>query len=143
MRASKSRRPDRDRRRSDHVVPWKSIVAIVVVVAAAFAAPSVWGHFHHPEVVPYSRFVQALDGGRIASLAIQPGERITGRWRGSRPGVPGAEFEVVYPQMDASSMLARAEKVSVPVSFDAPPDVERTKLIASIVVPLVAFGIGF
>ena len=125
------------------MVPWKHIIPVVALVAAGFGASALWGRIHRPQQVAYSQFVRELDGGRVASLSIQPGERITGRWRSARAGSQGAEFEVVYPQLDASSMLARAEKSSVPVSFDAPPDRERTKLLLSIVVPVILFGVAF
>lgn len=111
------------------MVPWKYIIPIVAVVAVGFGASRIWGRMHEPQSVAYTQFVRALDGGRVASLSIEPGERITGRWRGLRAGSDGGDFQVVYPQLDASAMLARAEKVSVPVTFEAPPDHERTKLL--------------
>ena len=89
----------------------------------------------------YTAFLTALGRGQVEVLSIQPGERITGQWRAPalRAGAPYG-FAVVYPQLDASGVLARAEKAGVSVSFDAPPDKERNKTLLAILIQVVLFG---
>ncbi len=123
---------------------WRYALPLLALLVLALAATAVWDQLHRPERLTYSRFAHALDRGEIASLSIEPGERITGQWRSAtaRAAAPYG-FAVVYPQTDASGVLARAEKAGVPVSFDAPPDHERNKALLAILVQVLLFGGAF
>src|SRR5512135_135385 len=142
MRRVKSRGSRREGqrwpRRSSFVMRWRYVLLLGALLGLALGATAVWDQLHRPEPLTYTQFATALDRGQIATLSIQPGERITGQWRAaSARATSPYGFTVVYPQLDASGVLARAEKAGVPVSFDAPPDKERNKTLLAILVQVV------
>ncbi|HEX9108333.1 MAG TPA: ATP-dependent metallopeptidase FtsH/Yme1/Tma family protein, partial [Longimicrobiales bacterium] len=126
------------------MIPWKYIIPVVSILALALGATAVWDQLHRPQRLTYTQFVGALEGGQVATLNIQPGERIVGDWRSAadRTRAPYG-FEVVYPQTEVAPVMTRAEKAHVPVTFDAPPDHERNKTLLAIVVQVVLFGGAF
>ncbi|HEX6560204.1 MAG TPA: AAA family ATPase [Longimicrobiales bacterium] len=94
---------------------WKILVpalALLVVIALLPVKPRMPVV---PATLTYTQLVHALDAGRVASIEIEPGYGVRGRWRvGTQQA---ADFVVLYTAREVSPLLTRAERSGVAVSF--------------------------
>ncbi|HEX6066774.1 MAG TPA: hypothetical protein VFZ04_21210, partial [Longimicrobiales bacterium] len=63
----------------------------------------------------YTELVRAIDAGRVASMSIEPGYGVRGRWTTS--AADAVDFIVLYTAADPAPLLQRAERRGVTVSF--------------------------
>jgi cell division protease FtsH len=63
----------------------------------------------------YTQLTRALDAGRVASLDVEPGFGVRGRWKTGAH--TSSDFVVLYTVDDMSPLLTRAEKAGVTVAF--------------------------
>jgi cell division protease FtsH len=125
-----SKNADRRRARLRALAPWLIAAAVIVVFAAAYAvresqqAPD-------PRPVTYSTLLADLAGRRVASLEIEPGREIRGRWRSTGQD---SLFRVVYTSAVFDEVLRRAEGVGVSVEFAERGGQSRMEIINLLVV---------
>ena len=111
------RRPVSGAGRKQFLLTWKLLVPALVLATAAIAIPFLMNRGPRLEPVAYTELTSAMDAGRVASLTIEPGRRITGDWTGASAPATSPDFSTVYPLSDADALLLRAEEARVPVSF--------------------------
>ena len=63
----------------------------------------------------YTELVRAIEAGRVASMSIEPGYGVRGRWTTS--AADAVDFIVLYTAADPGPLLQRAERRGVTVSF--------------------------
>jgi cell division protease FtsH len=68
-----------------------------------------------PPTLTYSQLMRVLGGTHVASIAIEPGVAIYGRWTTSL--APGDHFVSAYPINQVDALVARAEQEGVAVEF--------------------------
>ncbi len=90
-----------------------------------------------PQVVSYSALVADLGLGRVASLEIDPGVEVRGRWRA--PGGHGGAFRAVYTSAAFDDLLRRADRAGVTVAFAERTSHDRMAALNLLVV-LAGFG---
>ncbi len=129
MQASKNADPRR-RSRFRALAPWLIAAAVILVLAGGFAAyrsrrpPG-------PRSVSYSTLLSDLGARRVASLQIEPGREIRGRWRSHGQD---SLFRVVYTSAAFDEVLRRAEAVGVTVEFAERRRQSRIEIINLLVV---------
>jgi cell division protease FtsH len=84
-----------------------------------------------PQQVSYSTLLSDLSRQRVASLQIEPGREIRGRWRSSGQD---SLFRVVYTSAAFDEVLRRAESVGVTVEFAERSRQSRIEIINLLVV---------
>ena len=62
-----------------------------------------------PAVLTYTQLIRAIDAGRVASMDIEPGYGVRGRWHTSSTQA-AADFVVLYTAADPAPLLLRAEQ---------------------------------
>ncbi|MGH7445420.1 MAG: ATP-dependent metallopeptidase FtsH/Yme1/Tma family protein [Longimicrobiales bacterium] len=82
-----------------------SLIAVAVTMLSMRAA--------RVDNLNYTELLAALDAGRVATLTIESGHRVTGTWRGAAE----TGFVTAFTQDDASALVARAEQAGVAVAF--------------------------
>ena len=111
--------PGRDRassgsRRHIHL-SLKILFPILAIVAAIYFWPLRSTIPAPPAQLTYTELVRSIDAGRVASMDIEPGYGVRGRWKTSVQA--GADFIVLYTAADPAPLLTRAEQRGVTVSF--------------------------
>jgi len=123
-----------------------ALLVVAGVVAAARLVPVLRPGVHEePAPIGYSAFIHAMESGSIESVSIRPGAEITGRFRDVVSG-GAAEFLVVYPLDDVSSIADQAARKGIAVSFVSSrrPVFERGSIIAlQVALAGGLFAVGF
>ena len=95
---------------------WKVLLPIAAIVSAVVFWPLRSSIPEPPAVLTYTELVRAIDVGRVASMDIEPGYGVRGRWK-TTTAKSSADFVVLYSAPDPSPLLLRAEARGVTVSF--------------------------
>ncbi|HET9441113.1 MAG TPA: AAA family ATPase [Longimicrobiales bacterium] len=97
------------------LLSWKVLLPIGVLLLA-FALVPFGTKLRSPVAeLTYTELVRAIDAGRVASINIEPGYGVRGRWRTSMHS--NADFEVLYTVGDPAPLLQHAERAGVSVAF--------------------------
>jgi cell division protease FtsH len=129
----------RRRLRFRSLAPWLIAGALVLALAGGFAVhrsrqrPT-------PRPLSYSTLLSDLAGRRVASLEIEPGREIRGRWRSAGQD---SLFRVVYTSPAFDEVLRRAETVDVSVEFAERGGQSRMEIINLLVVLAGFVVLGF
>jgi cell division protease FtsH len=123
---------------------WKYIVPVALIaVVAAVGIPFALPGGVQPQDLTYSQLVTAIEGGRVASLEIAPGDVVRGTYTGTATAA-GTEFVTVYPAGLAEPLIARAEQHGVSVTFERGRNIEMYRNSLMILLQLIVFGgIGY
>ncbi|MEP6573623.1 MAG: AAA family ATPase, partial [Gemmatimonadota bacterium] len=119
-------------------------IAIAVSLSIILAVTGSWFWRRHraatapPVTLTYSTFTTALDAGQVDSIALTPGKEILGWSSASR--IPGGRFRVVYSAPDVQSVLTRAERAHVPMTFSAPVTPGMTMDYINLAISLAVLG---
>src|SRR5438067_1682232 len=94
---------------------WKFLLPAAAIALAVFLLSG--RHVTHtpPATLTYTQLVRAVDAGRVASMSIEPGYGVHGRWKTST--VRSADFVVLYTAADIQPLVVRAEHAGVTISF--------------------------
>ena len=131
-----SKHADRRRSRLRFFAPWFAAAALIVLLAVAYAVHES-RQPPDPRSVSYSTLLTDLAGRRVASLEIEPGHEIRGRWRSTGQD---SLFRVVYTSAVFDEVLRRAEAVGVSVEFAERGGQSRIEIINLLVV-LAGFAV--
>jgi hypothetical protein len=97
------------------LLSWKFLVPVAALLLAVAILPLDAPLSAPPATLTYSQLTRAMDGGRVASVDIEPTVGLRGLWKsGARID---HDFMVVYPASDIAPLLTRAEKAQVAVTF--------------------------
>jgi cell division protease FtsH len=100
-----------------------------------------------PEEISYSELLRAIDGARVESITVRPGQDVRGHWAVAPSAAVhnrGGEFVAAYPLNDIEEIVSRAEVAGVGVTLQSPPNPERFKEILAFGIQLILFGgIGY
>ena len=124
---------------------WKLLLPGLILTALALAGPLLLPRRAEPTRLAYTDLLQAIAGGRVASLEIIKGDVVEGHWAGA-PRVPGAraDFITVYPLETADALVERAADAGVRVSFDWTRTRAAYRSALAILVQVLLFGgLGF
>jgi cell division protease FtsH len=97
------------------LLTWKVLIPAIALVLAVALFP-----MRPPARVPtatltYTQLARALDADRVASIDVEPGYGVLGRWKlGAHRGV---DFIVLYTAADVTPLLTRAERAGTTVAF--------------------------
>ncbi len=94
---------------------WKFLLPIAAIIAVATLLPMALATRAPLAELTYTQLIRAIDAGRVASMDIEPGYGVRGRWKTSARTV--ADFTVLYTAADPAPLLQRAERAGVTVSF--------------------------
>ncbi len=133
MQVSKNAEPRRRVPSRPHI-RWLLAAAVALVLAAGFAVHRSRQQ-PDPRLVSYSTLLTDLGERQVASLQIDPGREIRGRWRSPRQD---SLFRVVYTSAGFDEVLRRAEAVGVTVEF-----AERTRQSRIEIINLLVVLAGF
>jgi cell division protease FtsH len=97
------------------LLSWKVLLPIAAILAAVVLLPLGTRTRAPVAELTYSQLVNALNSGRVASMDIEPGYGVRGRWKTSIHTTP--DFEVLYTVSDPAPLIQRAERAGVTVSF--------------------------
>jgi cell division protease FtsH len=111
-------------------VLWLIAVALATILIAGVVLHR-QGRSPAPQQVSYSTLLSDLSRQRVASLEIEPGREIRGRWRSSGQD---SLFRVVYTSAAFDEVLRRAESVGVTVEFAERSRQSRIEIINLLVV---------
>jgi cell division protease FtsH len=116
------------------------IAVIAVATLASATALFLTNDRAEPQRIGYSELVTALDQGRIASITIEPGEEVRGRWANA----DSAEFVSIFPMTEAGPLAERASAAGVAVEFDdALPGAARLRVAGILLQFALVFGLGY
>ena len=115
---SRRMRPSVDGNRRSILTNWKILVPAAALLLAAVILPLPAPHTQPASSVSYSALLRMLTAGHVASLTIEPGVGVHGRWTTSR--APGDHFTTVYPVTEIESLVARAEAANIQVELRDP-----------------------
>ena len=97
------------------LINWKIVIPAVVLIGTLAFMLSRTNTTAPIATLTYTQLTRALDAGRVATLDIEPGYGVRGRWKtGARTST---DFVVLYTVDDMSPLLTRAEKTGVTVAF--------------------------
>jgi len=93
-----------------------------------------------PERIGYTELVTAIDQGRVASITIEPGKQVRGRWADT----DSSGFVTVFPMVEAGPLAERAAAAGVAVEFDdALPGAARLRVAGILLQFALVFGLGY
>lgn len=94
---------------------WKVLLPIAAILAL-FALVPLGATLRTPVAsLTYTQLVRAVDAGRVATLDVEPGHGVRGRWKTSTHDA--IDFTVLYTVADPAALVQRAERAGVVVSF--------------------------
>ncbi len=116
---------------------WKVLVPTAALLLAVALLPIPMQPRELPPSITYSQLLRVLGGTHVASISIEPGVAVHGRWKNSL--APGDHFVSPYPISQVESLVTRAERAGVTVSFNDPSAEKRVRAwtIAGLQVGLV------
>ena len=120
------------------------VAGIALAAVLAYAGWRAWGYFRAPAlpVIAYSELLSAIDGGRVRSITVRPGEDVRGRW--ATPTPAGPEFTVAYPVETVDGLTQRAQAAGVAITLAPPPSHTGVRDAAStVLLVLMAIGVGY
>ena len=98
---------------------WQVLAPIVAVAAALLVLPLPVEQAPEPATVTYTQLLRMAAAGHVASLEIEPGVAVYGRWNTSV--APGDHFSTPYPIDNIDTALReQAERAGVTLSFRTP-----------------------
>src|SRR5688572_15023760 len=104
--------------RRSFLTSWKVLTPTVVLLAAALVFPLPQSARPQAATLGYSDLLRVLSAGHVASVTIEPGVGVTGRWKTS--AAAGAHFTTSYPIVEIESLVNRAERGGVTVELHDP-----------------------
>ena len=119
------------------------LVAVLAVVAlAAVSTVLAVRDGSSPRKIGYTDLIAGIDQGRVASITIEPGKEVRGRWVSGVAN--GSEFVTTYPVAEASALAERAAEAGVDVEFDGTlPGPARLRVAGIVVQIALVFGLGY
>ena len=97
------------------LLSWKFLLPITAITLLSVLLPMTIKPRAPLAELTYTELVRAIDAGTIASMDIEPGYGVRGRWKTSTRAV--ADFTVLYTAADLAPLLQRAEHAGITVSF--------------------------
>ena len=108
-------RPVAASQRRSILTSWKVLIPTTALLLAVAYLPIPIQPKPVPPSLTYSQLLSVLAGPHVASISIEPGVAVHGRWKNSL--APGDHFVSAYPISQVESLIARAEQAGVKVSF--------------------------
>jgi cell division protease FtsH len=130
---------NRSRRSNRMKSSW--FIAVIIAALIGLAAWATWlpGQTSAREI-GYTQLIEAIEEDRVASLAIEPGASVRGRFA---EDAGGGEFRVNYPVPDAGPLAERAAGAGIAVEFTG-PGAETQRRMAGITLQILLFaGLGY
>ena len=97
------------------VFTWKVLLPIAAAALIITLMPFGMSTRTPVAELTYTQLIRAIDAGRVATIDIEPGYGVRGRWKTSTHAV--TDFTVLYTAADPSPVLQHAEAAGVAVSF--------------------------
>lgn len=97
------------------LLTWKFLVPVAALLLAFALIPTRTRVKPTYATLTYSQLVQVLDAGRVASMDIEPGYGVRGRWKTGAQNAP--DFLVLYTATEISPLLTRADRAKTSVAF--------------------------
>jgi cell division protease FtsH len=94
---------------------WKVLLPIAAIALIVTLLPLAVGTRAPVAELTYTQLIRAIDAGRVASMDIEPGYGVRGRWKTSTHAA--TDFTVLYTAADPAPLLQRAERAGITVSF--------------------------
>jgi cell division protease FtsH len=94
---------------------WKFLLPIAAITLIVTLLPMALATRTPVAELTYTQLLRAIDAGRVASMDIEPGYGVRGRWQTSTR--TATDFTVLYTAADPAPLLQRAERAGVTVSF--------------------------
>ncbi|HEX9939207.1 MAG TPA: AAA family ATPase [Longimicrobium sp.] len=122
------------------------ILGIAVLVTLALTGLKAYERFRAPglPVLSYSGLIGAIDGGRVHSVTVRPGEDVRGTWRDAGAKAGEFDFTVAYPVSTVDALAQHAQAHGVALTLAPAPShtgVRDTATTALMLLMLV--GVGF
>jgi cell division protease FtsH len=97
------------------LLSWKVLLPIAAIIAAFAFIPFSTRVRTPVAELTYTQLVRAIDGGRVATMDVEPGYGVRGRWKTSTHAAH--DFVVLYTVADPAPLLNKAERAGITVSF--------------------------
>jgi cell division protease FtsH len=108
-------RPDAGSNRRSILTSWKLLVPTAALLLAVAYLPIPLEPPASPPSLTYSQLMRVMAGTHVASITIEPGVAVHGRWKNSL--APGDHFISAYPIKEVDALVASAERAGIAVDF--------------------------